>query len=539
LHYFPVLLILLAMATGLLFWLRGNLTFRKTLERSVAVLPFVNMSSDRSADYFSDGMTEDIITQLSKIREIKVISRNSIMQYKDSKHDLQRIAKQLGVANVLQGSVRKEGDHVRITGQLIDTRTNEHLWGESYDRNVTDLFDVQSEVAKQIANALKAQLTPEEKKRIDKRPTQNMEAYDYYLKGRQYYHRFRKSDNEAAISMFQKALELDPNFAIVYADLAAAYTKRVEFGFPEQENITLAFEAFSHAVSIDPNVAEAYKSLGNIHFQKGELQKAQDSFLKAIQLNPNYAAAMSNTGITFKLLGQPDKAAGWIERSISLEPTNAHSYFVLGEIYLSLDEFKKAEEELKKSLELQPDLAYPRLTLTRLYVFQDNCPGARQMQKELLAINPEDEFTLGHAALTELICGDLSTIAPYYRKAMERGLAWGYLGLGFIHQQEGDSQQAAKYVNQSLKISQESLAKGQDGFLIYYNIAVAHAIKGEKKVAFEWLEKAIDRSAEVYHMMIIDPMLKDLRGEEQFQEVIASAKNRIEQLRMRTAEKRQ
>ncbi|MCI0615261.1 tetratricopeptide repeat protein, partial [bacterium] len=211
--------------------------------------------------YFTDGMTEDIITQLSKIGELKVISRTSIMQYKNSNKGLREIAQELKVGNILEGSVRKEGNQLRITGQLIDAQTDEHIWAETYDRNLEDVFEVQSDVAQQIASALKAKLSSKEKELVEKKPTENLAAYDYYLKGRDYYGRYHKQDNETAIEMFQKALKLDPNFALAYAGLADAYARRTMFGFPETWNDS-AFEASSKAIALDPNLPEGYKALG-------------------------------------------------------------------------------------------------------------------------------------------------------------------------------------------------------------------------------------------------------------------------------------
>ncbi len=194
--------------------------------KSVAVLPFQNLSPDPENAFFADGMTEDILTQLSKIRDLKVISRSSVMRYKGTQKPIQTIAAELGVGAVLEGSVRRAGSRVRIVGQLIDARTDEHLWAETYDRELKDVFAIQSEVAQQIAAALRATLSPAEKKRIEQNPTRNLAAYDQYLKGRELYYRYRKADNESALGLFQKALELDPGFALAYAGLGDAYAQR-------------------------------------------------------------------------------------------------------------------------------------------------------------------------------------------------------------------------------------------------------------------------------------------------------------------------
>lgn len=196
------------------------------VEKSIAVLPFDNLSQDSENEYFSDGLTEDIITQLSKLGELTVISRSSVMRYKNEERDLRQIGSVLGVATILEGSVRRSGDKLRISAQLVDTSADRQLWAETYDREMKDVFAIQSEVAEMIAMALKVELSPEEKERIEKSPTTNLTAYDFYLKGQEYYLRYRGPDNESAIELFERALELDPDFALAHSGLADAYFQR-------------------------------------------------------------------------------------------------------------------------------------------------------------------------------------------------------------------------------------------------------------------------------------------------------------------------
>jgi len=191
-------------------------------KKSIAVLPFKSLSDSKEDEYFSDGTTEDIISQLSKIGELKVISRTSAMRFKNTTKSLREIGRELDVATILEGSVRRSGDRVRIVSQLVDTRTDEPLWTETYDRQMSDIFEIQSDVAQKIATELRAQLSPEVKRRMERKPTESLEAYDYYLKGREYYYRYRKQDNEHAIELFKKALELDPDYALAYAGLGDA-----------------------------------------------------------------------------------------------------------------------------------------------------------------------------------------------------------------------------------------------------------------------------------------------------------------------------
>jgi len=230
--------------------------------KSIAVLPFENLSPDPENKYFSYGITEDIITQLSKIPELKVTSRTSAMRYQDSEKSVREIAQELQVASILEGSVRRVGNQVRITAQLVDAKTDEHLWAETYDREIEDIFAIQSDVAEQIASSLKVELSPEDRARIERKPTENLTAYDYYLKGRDQYYSYSREDNERAIEFFNEALEVDPDYALAHGGLADAYAQRwLWYGFGE-EWLDSAIEESSKAVALDPDLAETYQAEG-------------------------------------------------------------------------------------------------------------------------------------------------------------------------------------------------------------------------------------------------------------------------------------
>ena len=230
--------------------------------KSIAVLPFDNLSPDPENEYFSLGITEDIITQLSKISDLRVTSRTSAMRYQDSEKSVREIAQELQVASILEGSVRRVGNQVRITAQLVDAKTDEHLWAETYDREIEDIFAIQRDVAEQIASSLKVELSPEDRARIERKPTENLTAYDYYLKGRDQYYSYSREDNERAIEFFDEALEVDPDYALAHGGLADAYAQRwLWYGFGE-EWLDSAIEESSTAVALDPDLAETYQAEG-------------------------------------------------------------------------------------------------------------------------------------------------------------------------------------------------------------------------------------------------------------------------------------
>ncbi len=256
--------------TGMLHqWYSGVQTGESALSesslpgsKSIAVLPFDNLSPDPENEYFSYGITEDIITQLSKIPDLSVTSRTSSMRYQDSEKSIREIAQELQVASILEGSVRRVGNQVRITAQLIDSKTDEHLWAETYDREFEDIFAIQSDVAKQIASSLKLELSPEDRERIERKPTENLTAYDYYLKGREHYYSYNREENEQAIEFFNEALDVDPDYARAHGGLADAYAQRwLWYGFGE-EWLDSAIEESSKAVALDPDLAETYQAEG-------------------------------------------------------------------------------------------------------------------------------------------------------------------------------------------------------------------------------------------------------------------------------------
>src|SRR6187399_470872 len=245
-------------------------------ENSIAVLPFVNMSSDKEQEYFSDGLTEDIITQLSKIKSLKVVSRTSVMQYKKNPKSMREIGRELGVATILEGSVRKMGEHVRITAQLINATTDDHLWAESYDKSVKDLFNIQKDVATAIAQVLNAKISNKETQSLDHTPTTDLHAYDLYLRGRFLIEKRNKTDMLQARDLFQQAVEIDKSFANAYSGLADTHLLASYRGYDEPDKmLTIARQHIDKALKLDPNSGETHASLGYWYHQTFDWGKAE------------------------------------------------------------------------------------------------------------------------------------------------------------------------------------------------------------------------------------------------------------------------
>jgi TolB-like protein len=318
------------------------------LSKSIAVLPFDNMSTEPDNEFFSDGLTEDILTKLSKVRDLKVISRTSVMQYKDTKKNLREIGNELGVGVVVEGSVRRAGDQIRVTAQLIDAATDEHLWADSYDRKLENIFDVQSDVAEKIVEALQASISEEEHQQLHQVQTENSEAYQLYLKGLQLWHSRSVENLIESAKIFEQAIELDPNYALAYVGLANTLILPQFTGtLPKSEYYVKASECAEKALEIDPNLGEAYASMALIEVSANwDAKKAIQYFKKAIELNPNDVTAYHWYGVTLDLLGQIEESEIQYKKAIELSPLYAQVRMNYVYALLKSGKVDQAEDEL-------------------------------------------------------------------------------------------------------------------------------------------------------------------------------------------------
>ncbi|TFB11476.1 tetratricopeptide repeat protein [Candidatus Marinimicrobia bacterium MT.SAG.3] len=325
---------------------------------SIAVLPFENMSSDPENEFFADGITDAILTQLSKISDLKVIARTSVMQYKDVKPRISEIGKELGVANILEGSVQRAGNKVRIIAQLIDVETEEHLWVDTYDRELVDIFAIQSDVAKKIAAALKASLTPEEEKRINEKPTENMEAYDFYLRGNDYSTRSSDESNfKIGIQMYEKAVDLDPNFALAHSKLSIAHSDMYWFYYDRtEERLRRSKKAVDRALILNPNLPEAHVALGSYYYHGYlEYEKALKEFETAVDLGLNSAFLYLGIGAVQRRQGRMEEAIVNFKKAVELDPRSSIIAYNLAETFGLLRRYEEAERHLNKAISLRPD----------------------------------------------------------------------------------------------------------------------------------------------------------------------------------------
>ncbi len=299
---------------------------------AIAVLPFDNLSPDPENEFFADGIHEEILAHLSQIGGLKVISRTSVMAYRDRQANLRTVAEELNVTNILEGTVRRQQDRVRVTAQLIDALSDEHVWTEVYDRNLTDVFAVQSDVARNVAIALRATLTAAELERIEDRPTDNLEAYDHYLRGRQFWHQRSVAAFDSAIKHLNQAILLEPRYARAYAALAETYVLLPEYGGPSiPEILPLARAATERALTLDPDLAEAYSASGYLKAVfEWDWDAAERDYLRALERNPDYATAHQWYGELLGTCRRWDEALAEAQRAVDVDPLSPAASGVLG-----------------------------------------------------------------------------------------------------------------------------------------------------------------------------------------------------------------
>ena len=338
---------------------------------SIVVLPFTNMSGDSEQEYFVDGMTEDLITDLSKISALTVISRMSSFTYKGQSPDIRIVSDELGVSHVVEGSVRKAGNRVRISAQLVSA-TGAHIWGDRYDREITDIFTLQDEVRSKIINALAVELTPAEENRLARPLTKSVEAYELYLKALQQISFFSREANLKSQEMFRQAIELDPDFAAAYSYLAQAYSLAVENEWTDKRDklIELAVATARRGIEIDAELPFAHWSLARIYSRSylGNLEESLEEFEKSIALDPNYADGYVMLASTQIYLGQAEKALGNIEQGMRINPHFPFWYIhTLGQAQFALTRYDAAEENFKKAIARNPAVGWPRRWLVATY----------------------------------------------------------------------------------------------------------------------------------------------------------------------------
>ena len=389
--------VIMLVATGMIisaaagFFLLPRVAARK-IDKSIAVLPFESRSEEKENAYFADGIQDDVLTNLSKIGDLKVISRTSVMPYRGKTSNVREIGKALGVATILEGSVRRIGNRVRVNVQLINADTDEHIWAEDYDRDLTDVFAIQSDLAQKIADELQAKLSPMEKSQIEHKPTQNGEAYLAFVQGRELFYRPDKfrSNTEKAELLFEKATTLDPNFAEAFASLAWVEDWMYHDFDPTPARKEKARAAAEEAIRLQPNLPEAHLALGFYHYYcERDYQTALDEFAIARLSLPNSAEVYMAIGAIERRQGKWEKSTANLERAASLSPKDAWVLQNLADNYYANRNFEAADKVFDRAIEAAPKSFGPRAEKAKLAI--DWKGDLSVMKKELTKVQPGDD----------------------------------------------------------------------------------------------------------------------------------------------------
>jgi adenylate cyclase len=371
---------------------------------SICVLPFTNISGDPEQEYFSDGITEDVIIDLSKISALSVVARNTAFMFKDKTEDVEEVARTLGVTHVLEGSVRKAGNRVRITAKLINGKAGDHLWAERFDRELTDIFAIQDEISRAIVDALRVKLLASEKDAIGKRGTSNIESYEYYLKGRQFFHNTTRSYLALARRMFEKAIELDSGYARAYAGMASCDTRLNEWyagGIPTETILAIA----NKALEMDGALAEAYAARAAALADAEQHQEAEEAFNQALAVDPDSYDAIYAFGRFRMARGEFAQAADLYMRALEIEPDDYQapllavtSLQMIGRIKEAGDYARIGLQHAREALRLHPESSRPaQLGACVLASFGEK-DEAKEWLAQALAVDPEDNGARYNAA---------------------------------------------------------------------------------------------------------------------------------------------
>jgi adenylate cyclase len=487
-----VLLMLATIAVSLLIFLAkrsptGAISLAATPEKSIAVLPFENLSHDPENAYFADGIQEEVLTRLAKIADLKVISRTSTARYKSSPDNLREIAAQLGVAHIIEGGVQRAGDQVRVNVQLIKAANDAHLWAETYDRNLHDIFAVESEIARGVADTLQAKLTGAEKKAITTRPTENTEAHQLYLQGRFFWNKRTSDGMMKSIDYFTRAIEKDPAYALAYAGLADAYTILPNYSQTLwNEAYPRAKAAVLKALELDDNVAEAHIALANLKFWNDWARGAEEEFKRGIELSPSYATGHHWYSIYLSAMGRHQEAIVEITKAQELDPFSLIIDTELGLPYLYAHQYDQAITHFQRAIEMDPNFAFAHFALAEAYDRKRRYEEALAEHDKSIALAGEP--SQGWLSMTGLLKDTYKKVGGtgYWQKRLE--------------------------LTRKLYTDHAVTAKA---------VAEIYAILGDREQTLGWLEKSYQEHDRFLVFLKVQSEFDNLRSDPRFEALVA------------------
>ncbi len=480
----------LAAIVALLIWLNiGKLRTRifaksrSTEIRSLAVLPLHNLSRDPEQDYFSDGMTDELITDLAKVTSLRVISHTSVERYKETKRPLPEIARELGVDAVVEGTVMRSGDHVRITAQLIDARSDRHLWAEDYERDLRDVLALQADVSRDIATQVRIKLTPQDQAWLSNARSIAPETYEAYLKGRYYYEKMSAPGFREGLKYYQQAVTLDSSYAPAYVGLAASYKELGVWGaLPPREASSQAKAAVGKALALDDSLGEAHATLGQIHFLwDWDWAGAEREYKRALELTPSSSISRVQYSTYLSAMGRHAEALSQIKEAHALDPVSPITNGLLGGVYFWAHRFDEAIEQFQKTLLLYPDSAVN-------HSYLGNCYEQKGMYREAV-----EEYVKAKE-LSGVSKEELSVFRQAFASSGMKG-----------------------FLRAELK---SAIARSKRQYVPPGVFERLYARLGENGQAFEWLEKAYQERHHSMAFMKVEPGLDSLHADPRFHELL-------------------
>jgi serine/threonine-protein kinase len=468
---------------GIAAW---RLTLRSGADKpgSIVVLPFTNLSGDPANEYFSDGLTEEIIGTLASLPQLRVVARTSAFRFKGRGEDVRKIGRDLGVETVLEGGVRKEGQRIRVSAQLVNVSDGMHLWSKIYDREGTQLLRVQEEITRAIVDALAIRLAPGEKDLLRPPQAASSQAYELYLKGRYFWYRMTPLDLKKSIACLEQSVALDPKYAAAYAGLADAYSLWANFELePPWEFLLKAKRAAQNALELDNRSAEGHFSMGVVRTQADwDWDGAEREFQRALELKPTLVAARQAYAVLcLGPLRRHDEAAKQLSRALESDPLSLSLRSLLGQTFVYAGQPHRAMEELREALDLEPSFFYSNITMALAYLARSSYPEALRVLEGIR---------------------DTAGEIPYYA-----GL------LGYTHARLGNRKEAER-------ILQQFRARFQGPWVPPVEVAGIHNGLGDKEQALHWLERACQQRSTMSAFAVVDPRFRNLHPDPRFQSVL-------------------
>ena len=528
-------------------------TINANTYKSIAVLPFENLSTSEENQYFADGMMEDILNNLAKVKQLKVISRTSSMKYRDTQLSVPEIAEELNTNHILEGSVQRFGNQVKIVVQLIDANSDTHLWSEKYERELKDVFKIQSEVAAAISNKLKINLLPAEIAQINYQPTSNLEAYDLYLKANSvlqtYFYNRTSKDLQLADSLYKAALALEPDFALAKLGLARVYERDFFYEGKAESRIDTAYRLTQEVLDKLPDLFEANVMMGLFERRKGKREQAIHRFQYAADLRPNSEEALELLANIY--WSKKDFAAliPLLKRLLMINSRSQTGTSYLAASYLYLEDYEKAKPYYQRTIELDSTNGESYRSYAGFYIRQSKFEAALKINQNTLRLNPNSLWANLYQGETNSYLGRFEDAVPYFEKIISIVQKPNYkessntppyrMRYAYVLWNLGQKEKATTLLETAIK--KHTRVIEQDKYTLWggapYDLSAIYAFLGEKEKAYYWLDQIIEKDTWMdYRHANIDPMFDSIRGEKRFQDILNIRKQEIREAQKRFKE---